>query len=73
MMNKLGDPKLVMLFIMRPNLCPQERVPEAGRGCGVTGDTPLSDQRFCNGSIQTLQTAVRMSGGTVTKNETPEA
>ncbi len=41
----IGNPKLVMLFIMRPQLTASEE-----------------DKRFCNGAVDTLKTAVRMSG-----------
>ena len=57
---KLGKPKLVMLFIMRPNLCDTQD--SGASGCRSIRNATESQMRFCNGSIQTLQTAVRISG-----------
>ena len=67
-LKKFGDPKLVMLFIMRPNLCDQQDVAQKS-GCKpeAAGSQQESRKRFCNGSIQTLQTAIRLSGAKVTQ------
>jgi hypothetical protein len=49
-----GKPKMVMLFIMRPTLCEDE--------CSTSGAVSADDKRFCDGTVATLQTAIRISG-----------